>query len=175
PELPEGQVMTIEMKSNWGDEDFIGLNGIEIFEVRNTDIVKIDKVFCESDPNCDVSVLFDGVYRTHDNSHIWITSFNASNPIKIRVKFCEKITLLLIRVWNYNKSRIYSGRGVKHMEISLDNNVVFKGEIAKAFGELIGPPERFGDTILFTTNEALLESLGINDRSFKELLSEAAN
>ncbi|RWS15294.1 uncharacterized protein B4U79_14460 [Dinothrombium tinctorium] len=145
PEMPEGQQMIIELRSNWGDDDFIGLNGIEIFDAKTANVAKIEKAFCETDPQSDVSVLFDGVYRTHDNSHIWLQTFTPPASIKIKIKFSERITVLLLRVWNYNKSRIYSERGVRQMLITLDDKLIFKGEIAKAYGELKGPPERFGD------------------------------
>ena len=46
----------------------------------------------------------------------------------------EKIAL--IRVWNYNKSRTYASRGVREMQILLDGNLIFSGEIKKASGSL---------------------------------------
>ena len=42
----------------------------------------------------------------------------------------------MIRVWNYNKSRIHSYRGARYIEILLDERPVFKGEIQKAPGML---------------------------------------
>lgn len=35
----------------------------------------------------------------------------------------------MIRIWNYNKSRIHASRGVKNIKISLDNKDIFEGEI----------------------------------------------
>lgn len=46
---------------------------------------------------------------------------------------------------NYNKSRIYSSRGVRLIQIKLDDQVIFHGEIARASGELNGPLTSFGD------------------------------
>lgn len=83
------------------------------------------------------------MYRTHDDSHIWLTKFIPNK--KIIFLFKSQITLALIRIWNYNKSRIYSNRGVKLIVIKLGDNIIFEGEIAKASGELIAPPEAFGD------------------------------
>jgi uncharacterized protein KIAA0556 len=44
PDLPQGKHLSIEIKSNWGDEQFIGLNGIEIFEYKTKNLAKIKKV-----------------------------------------------------------------------------------------------------------------------------------
>lgn len=49
---------------------------------------------------------------------------------------------------NYNKSRIYSNRGVKLLQIKLDDQVIFHGEIAKSSGELKGLLSTFGDVSL---------------------------
>lgn len=44
PELPKGRLLTITIKSNWGDEEFVGLNGIEILDVNAKNQVKVEKV-----------------------------------------------------------------------------------------------------------------------------------
>ena len=44
----------------------------------------------------------------------------------------------MIRIWNYNKSRIHSFRGAKDIMIMLDKKTVFQGEIKKAPGVLKG-------------------------------------
>lgn len=42
----------------------------------------------------------------------------------------------MIRIWNYNKSRTHSFRGVKEISITLDKSLVFRGIICKAPGNL---------------------------------------
>lgn len=42
----------------------------------------------------------------------------------------------MIRIWNYNKSRIHSFRGAKDISLFLDNSIVFKGDIKKGFGNM---------------------------------------
>lgn len=39
--------------------------------------------------------------------------FLVGKPSKIRIDLTAKIRLSLIRVWNYNKSRIHSYKGVR--------------------------------------------------------------
>ena len=46
---------------------------------------------------------------------------------------------------NYNKSRIHSYRGVRDVEMTLDGCDIFKGEIARACGGVMGGTEAFGD------------------------------
>ena len=46
---------------------------------------------------------------------------------------------------NYNKSRIHSYRGAKDVEMTLDGVLIFKGEVARACGGIVGGSESFGD------------------------------
>lgn len=66
-------------------------------------------------------------------------------PIRIILEFDKPATIALIRIWNYNKSRIHSYRGVKYAKVKLDEQTIFCGEIAKASGDLTGSLENFGD------------------------------
>lgn len=94
--------------------------------------------------NNDLYKLIDNVYRTHDDAHIWQCRTSYS-PIRIIIRFEKQTTIALIRIWNYNKSRIHSYRGVKFVKIQLDDKTIFCGEIAKACGDLTGSLENFGD------------------------------
>ena len=67
-----------------------------------------------------------------------------------------------MRLWNYNKSRIHSFRGVREVEISLDEKTVFRGEIRKAPG-LLTSPEQCCEVILFTDQERLLQRIDRDD------------
>jgi hypothetical protein len=46
---------------------------------------------------------------------------------------------------NYNKSRIHSYRGARDVDITLDGVTIFRGEIARACGGILGGMEAFGD------------------------------
>lgn len=93
--------------------------------------------------------LFDGTYRTHDEDHIWKCKFD-KNTKEIELKFeFESIQQIgLIRIWNFNKSRIYSYIGVKDMIILLDDVKIFDGQIQKAAGELKSSLDKFGDVTI---------------------------
>ncbi|XP_045051269.2 katanin-interacting protein isoform X3 [Desmodus rotundus] len=175
PVLPYGQRLVVDIKSTWGDRHYVGLNGIEIFSSEG-EPVQIASIRADppdinvlpaygKDPRV-VTNLTDGVNRTQDDMHVWLAPFTPGKPHFITVDFTHPCHLALIRVWNYNKSRIHSFRGVKDIEILLDTQCIFKGEIAKASGTLSGAPEHFGDTILFTTDEDILEAVFCSDETF---------
>ncbi|XP_059048687.1 katanin-interacting protein-like [Achroia grisella] len=176
PELPEGRLLEIKIYSNWGDKYLVGLNGIEIFDSDGNGVL-IEKVWTDSDTGdqshhgC-VENIVDGIVRTRDERHAWTTSTPRNLPIALSVLLARCTRLALLRIWNYNKSRIYSTRGVRLVQIKLDDQVIFHGEIARSSGELKGPLPSFGDTILFTKDSHILESIMQNDKNFQSLIKD---
>ncbi|XP_047389594.1 katanin-interacting protein isoform X3 [Sciurus carolinensis] len=175
PVLPYGQHLVIDIKSTWGDRHYVGLNGIEIFSAEG-EPVHVLRITAEppdinvlpaygQDPRV-VANLMDGVNRTQDDMHVWLAPFTPGRSHSISLDFARPCQVALIRIWNYNKSRIHSFRGVKDVVMWLDARCIFDGEIAKASGTLTGAPEHFGDTILFTTDEDILEAIFCADETF---------
>ncbi|XP_006859959.1 PREDICTED: uncharacterized protein KIAA0556 homolog [Chrysochloris asiatica] len=175
PVLPYGQHLVIDIKSTWGDRHYVGLNGIEIFSSTG-EPVQILSIQADppdinilpaygKDPRV-VANLMDGVNRTQDDMHVWLAPFTPGKPHSITIDFTYPCQVALIRIWNYNKSRIHSFRGVKDIMMLLDAQCIFMGEIAKASGTLTGAPEHFGDTILFTTDDDILEAIFCSDETF---------
>lgn len=74
----------------------------------------------------------------------------------------EKQKISMIRIWNYNKSRIHSFRGAKDILIMLDKKTVFQGEIKKAPGVLKGS-EQYCEYIMFTDDDFLIDEIERND------------
>ncbi|XP_066544834.1 katanin-interacting protein isoform X2 [Amia ocellicauda] len=175
PVLPQGQHLVINILSTWGDRHYVGLNGVEIFSSTGAP-VQPDHIRAEppdinilpaygKDPRV-VSNLVDGVNRTQDDMHLWLAPFTSGLPHVIFIDFPSPCQVAMIRIWNYNKSRIHSFRGVKEVEMLLDDKCIFRGEIAKASGTLSGALEQFGDTILFTTDDEILEAMSRFDETF---------
>ncbi|XP_038222642.1 katanin-interacting protein-like [Zerene cesonia] len=176
PELPEGRLLEIKVFSNWGDKFLVGLNGIELFD-NNGEIVLIEKVWTDSDTGDhskygQVDNLIDGIVRTRDDRHTWSAPAPQGLPIALSVLLAKCTKLALLRIWNYNKSRIYSTRGVRLVQVKLDDQVIFHGEIARASGEVKAQLPSFGDTILFTKDASILEAIMINDKNFQALLKD---
>ncbi|NXU40502.1 K0556 protein, partial [Drymodes brunneopygia] len=184
PVLPHGQHLVIDIRTTWGDRHYVGLNGIEVFSSKG-EPVQIAKITAEppdinilpaygNDPRV-VTNLIDGVNRTQDDMHLWLAPFTPGKPHFVFIDFVSSCQVAMIRIWNYNKSRIHSFRGVKDIIMVLDEQCIFKGEIAKASGTLSGAPEHFGDTILFTTDDDILEAIYCYDEPFDGEMGDSSS
>lgn len=141
PVLPQGRHLVMRILSTWGDRYYVGLNGVEIFSASGEPVTprSIAAVVIGLPENNDnVSRVADGVQRTQDDSHMWLAPFVAGRRCEISLDLGEPQRLAMIRVWNYNKSRIHSFRGVREVDMLLDGRRIFRGEIAKASGTLLG-------------------------------------
>ncbi|KAL5018794.1 hypothetical protein ScPMuIL_004516 [Solemya velum] len=175
PELPVGKNLVINIKSSWGDRHYVGLTGVEIFSSTGEQVT-VSKISADppdinilpeydKDPRV-VTNLIDKVNRTRDDVHMWLAPLSASGNHFIYMTFNKPCKIAMMRIWNYNKSRIHSYRGAKDVIITLDGAIIFKGEIARACGGIEGGTEAFGDTILFTMDENILEAVSIHDDDY---------
>eukprot|EP00929_Paragymnodinium_shiwhaense_P020879 TRINITY_DN13777_c0_g1_i1.p1 TRINITY_DN13777_c0_g1~~TRINITY_DN13777_c0_g1_i1.p1 ORF type:complete len:1653 (+),score=426.78 TRINITY_DN13777_c0_g1_i1:112-5070(+) len=175
PTMPRGRRLVFNCVSTWGDNNFVGLAGIEIFDGRGYPIVLKDpkrqvtaspasvNVLPEyqNDPRT-VDKLFDQVNFTRDDLHVWLAPFFEGKEHTITVDLEYSTEVAMIRVWNYNKSRLHSSRGVRDLEILLDGEPIFAGEVRQAPGLLVDP-EQACEHILFTQEESVLEAMEERD------------
>ncbi|KAK2870458.1 hypothetical protein Q8A67_024850 [Cirrhinus molitorella] len=175
PVLPQGRHLVINILSTWGDRHYVGLNGIEIFSSTGEPVTPVHITADPPDINIlpaygkdprVITNLIDGVHRTQDDMHLWLAPFTPGRKHVVSMDLGVRCCLAMIRVWNYNKSRIHSFRGAREMEMVLDGRCIFRGEIAKASGTLSGALDQFGDTILFTTDDDILEAMAQFDDTF---------
>ncbi|RMX37150.1 hypothetical protein pdam_00023677, partial [Pocillopora damicornis] len=175
PTLPRGKQLVIYIKNTWGDRNYVGLNGIEVFTDcgKPAEIIEISadppdiNILPEygNDPRI-VTNLIDGVFRTRDDMHLWLAPFTPGGKHSISITFAESTRIAMIRIWNYNKSRIHSFRGVRCIDLTLDGSLIFQGEIARASG-VLGTNYAFGDTIMFTMDEDILEAMAQYDQTYE--------
>lgn len=175
PTLPRGKQLVIYIKNTWGDRNYVGLNGIEVFTDcgKPAEIIEISadppdiNILPEygNDPRI-VTNLVDGVFRTRDDMHLWLAPFTPGGKHSISITFAESTRIAMIRIWNYNKSRIHSFRGVRCIDMILDGSLIFQGEIARASG-VLGANYAFGDTIMFTMDEDILEAMAQYDQTYE--------
>lgn len=173
PTLPKGRYLTFRITNTWGDRFYVGLAGLELFDDNGTHI-KIPKEQIKADP-ADINTLpgygkdprtidklIDGTYLTCDDVHMWLTPFTFGKNHWVFMDLGSARSLALIRIWNYNKSRIHSVRGVRNLAIYVDKKLVFDGEIKKASGRIGDCRERC-EYIMFTEQENLIRMIEKGD------------
>lgn len=109
-----------------------------------------------------IDKLVDGQYFTNDDLHVWLTPFTSGEDHQISINLGKFTGVSMIRIWNYNKSRIHSYRGAKKVQIELDGQPIFRGEIRKAPGNTKNP-EDCCEILLFTEDDAVLETIDSHD------------
>ena len=50
---------------------------------------------------------------TCDDAHVWLAPYTPGAKHTVTITFDSTVTLGMLRVWNYNKSRIHSLRGAR--------------------------------------------------------------
>jgi hypothetical protein len=61
--------------------------------------------------------LVDGVNMTCDDLHVWLAPYAKGTLNRISVSLDTAQELGMLRVWNYNKNRIHSQRGARHVSV----------------------------------------------------------
>nr|VZI11141.1 unnamed protein product [Spirometra erinaceieuropaei] len=177
PELPSGKELLLDILSTWGDPHYVGLTSIQVFTADGLEISRSCSIAAyppdinilpqfSSDPRVAANLL-DGVNETQDRTHMWLIPFTPGRHHWVRLVLPDDAEpIALIRIWNYNESRVHSSRGARDIKIFIDRKCIFCGQISRASGLERGRPEEFGETILFTTDEAVLQRIAQHDQVF---------
>jgi hypothetical protein len=118
-------IFQIRLLSTYGDEFYIGLNGIELYNRRNH-IIKLRPqnlaAFPESvnilptvekDPRSS-DKLIDGYNDTANSRHMWLTPMLPNSYARIFVIFDTPTFVSRIRIYNYRKT---PDRGCRHIAV----------------------------------------------------------
>ncbi|VDM43879.1 unnamed protein product [Toxocara canis] len=165
PELPSGRTLRFILLSTWDDPHFIGLNTIEVFAAngQRPEIERVETNAKESFGPLESLMYEHGRWPCTDPQRMWTARCDGmTEPVYIIITLKEDECIAMIRVWNYDQSRVYALRGVRDLRIELDGQPIFQGEISCAFTSN-SDVHPMGDTILFTTDEAILEKIAEND------------
>nr|CAD2203459.1 unnamed protein product [Meloidogyne enterolobii] len=142
-----GFIFQLRLLSTWGDEFYIGLNGIELFN-RQDKLIRLHPQNLAAFPesvNCLTSVkddprtsdkLIDGCNDTNKPYHMWLTPILPNSCARIFVIFDAPTYVTRIRIYNYRKT---SARGVRHIAISADDLLLCSGaEVPASSAEATG-------------------------------------
>ncbi|CAH8623412.1 unnamed protein product [Schistosoma guineensis] len=143
--LPIGFVYQFNIYSNWSNQFYVGLNGIQLLSDDGT-IIPIHKNQIYTYPNslnthysnksfyshiCTVDKLVDNLITKNYNfmsKHCWLTSMIPNEVNKIFIVFHKPICIVGIRLWNYMRIPEY---GVKEFTILIDDQLIFHGYLPK--------------------------------------------
>ncbi|CAG5096254.1 Oidioi.mRNA.OKI2018_I69.XSR.g14536.t1.cds [Oikopleura dioica] len=168
PVTPSGQILDLIIHSTWGDQNYAGLNGLEVWNTQG-EIVKVSSItshdFRESvlDPRSKLQNIINGNYNTSDDLHTWLAELPKTRKPRVTLEFKRVQSIAMIRVWNYNRNRVHARRGVKHLELRLDQKVIFSNEIVCGQGDKSTPAL---EPIIFTTEEEVFNRIAQNDPVF---------
>lgn len=135
--------------------------------------------------------LVDGVNFTCDDFHMWLAPFTPGQAHYALLEMNASVSISMVRIWNYNKSRTHTCRGVREARLILyesvptslmsgsesklaeSGKIIFEGEIRQAPG-LVGADsmEISNEVILFTQETAILEAIEANDEALRTLAGE---
>jgi hypothetical protein len=148
-------MLVIDVLTTWGDEYYVGLNGIDIFDDEGSLIWAKHRVSAVVGNPSDINILPDydndprkvtnllnGNNFTRDDLHVWLAPVGYRRQDKsgegeqargndalatVTITFTESLSISMIRVFNYNKSRTHTQRGVRLCRMTLDGRVIFQG------------------------------------------------
>ena len=136
PSYPSGFIIKILLINNWGNNEYIGLEQIQLFDENNYEIKLFkDESNIASNINKNIKDIEDNIPEIHllpENRIIngkinpMILTKNKNNENRIYIIFKNLIMLSKINIINYNK---YDEIAVKNIKILIDDNLIFEGEL----------------------------------------------
>ncbi|WKX88985.1 hypothetical protein Q1695_008549 [Nippostrongylus brasiliensis] len=141
-----GFIFQIQLLSSWGDEFYIGLNGIELFNRRN-ERIKVGPhnlaAFPESvnilpsvqgDPRVSLN-LINGYNDTDRAEQMWLTPILPNRFARVFFVFDVQVDVSAIIIYNYRKTPT---RGVRHISVSVDDLIVYSGDVPASTADKTG-------------------------------------
>ena len=135
------------LTSNYGHKKFIGLTGIEFYDIKY-ELINIEKassvgalpkdlktIFNDNDEVRIFENVFNNFNNTNDIENMWVTKFNKISPFSfIEIYFEEKIKISKIKIFNYNQKEKLD-ICVKTIDIYLDDKFFKKISLRQGTGE----------------------------------------
>lgn len=181
--FPQGFILKLICWTTWGDPYYLGLNGLEIYDFHGK-LLTIEPHRVTAKPYSITEISKSGEEDTrvpsnllnHRNKNTWeandawlaplASSLGNSQGNLVFIVFDEPIVISLIKFWNYSKT---PERGVKDLDIYLDDQLVYSGSLRKAplgggahalsarNGSKITVVDDFSQPIVFSTNQAVVD------------------
>ena len=127
----KGRVLDFNITESWGDLFYVGLNGLEIYDIDGNQI-EVDTSRIEANPRDMNSIpghsqdhrtlekLVNGINNTMDDRNMWLIPFNQGESHTIKIDLGRMVRIGYLKFYNYNKSYEDTLRGAKQIIISVD-------------------------------------------------------
>lgn len=158
------KTLSFEILNTWNDEDFIGINGFQIFDQYNK-LIQMDDIDDIIVHNCgktnNPSLLFKDDLKTSRPERQFLTKrLNDLAPL-IEVIFKKNTFLSKLVIWNYNSSREPVEYGIKNIKIRSDETVIWCGRILKSIGNEISADKKL--RTIWLTDSSEIKNQEVND------------
>ncbi|KAK6048818.1 hypothetical protein COOONC_13677 [Cooperia oncophora] len=139
-------IFQLQLLSSWGDEFYIGLNGIELYDRRHERIkVRAHNLAAfpesvnilpavEGDPRTSLN-LINGCNDTDRAEQMWLTPMLPNRCARVFFVFDVPIAVSTFVIYNYRKT---PARGVRHISVSVDDLIVYSGDVPASTAEKTG-------------------------------------
>ncbi|XP_048465715.1 protein KATNIP homolog [Rhincodon typus] len=148
--------VTLEILSNWGNVDKVGLTEVQFFDLKHQKIFvsphDVDVRNAHSPGN--LNRLVNGKTKTTKERHMWTCPFRP--PVQLYfvvrspIKSCD-FGISKIKIWNYNRSLNELDVGAKDVRIYVDSNLVYEEKLEKGCGNQVFD---YSTTIDLRTNKS---------------------
>jgi len=136
------------LTSNYGHSKYIGLTGIEFYNLKG-DLINIEKavsigalpkdlktIYEDNDENRIFENVFNNTNNTNDIENMWVTKFRKTPPLTfIEICFEDRIKISRIKIFNYNEKNKLE-IGVKTIDLYLDDKFYKTIFIRQGTGEI---------------------------------------
>ena len=179
PVYPIGYVIKIELITNWGNDSYIGIEKIQLFDEKNDEIplCKEDEEFENIHNENSKEENIPKIFLVPENHNInpkispmFLAKYNYFNSSKnkegenrIYVIFYNYIILSKIHIVNYYK---YDEIAAKDIKILIDDKIIFEGELNKKDNDIY-----FSNSFDIEDNNNINDVNYIeDDKRYKELI-----
>ena len=100
--------------------------------------------------------------NTRDKTQHVVLRYKNRTHLEFEIELSQPEKISMIRIWNYNASRMDVSKGIKLLWITSANELIFLGKIKQASGRLENPLKNC-ESILFTNDGDILQALAKND------------